>query len=62
MNDQQLPQNDHDLIVETHRDVQWLKEWSRNHTTEHSRYIYYFIVTAMAVEDTKSTVAEEAMV
>ena len=45
MNDEQRDR----LIIETHRDVQWLKDWSVAHKTEHSRYIYYVIVTAIGI-------------
>ena len=36
------------LIIETHRDVAWLKEAHLEHKTVHSRYAYYFITTFVA--------------
>ena len=37
------------LIIETHRDVQWLKDFNVEHKATHARYIYYFIVTAIGI-------------
>ena len=36
------------LIIETHRDVQWLKEWTVEHKSTHSKYAYYFISCLIA--------------
>jgi hypothetical protein len=37
------------LIIEMHTDIKWLKEWSTKHAQEHSKYIYYFVATAVGV-------------
>jgi len=37
------------IIIETHQDVKWLKEWSVSHRNEHSKYIYYFIITTIGI-------------
>jgi hypothetical protein len=36
------------LIIETHRDVAWLKEWTVEHKQTHSKYIYYLVTCFVA--------------
>lgn len=36
------------IIIETHQDVKWLKEWTVEHKAAHGKYIYYFITTFIA--------------
>lgn len=38
-----------DLIIEMHTDIKWIKAWTVEHKQTHSRYIYYFITTAVAI-------------
>lgn len=37
------------LITEMHTDIRWLKEFDLEHKKTHSKYIYYFITTFIAI-------------
>lgn len=37
------------LIYEINNDVKWIKAWTVDHKQTHSRYIYYFITTFIAI-------------
>ena len=37
------------LIIETHNDVKWIKDWATEHKKTHRSYLYYFITACVAV-------------
>jgi hypothetical protein len=37
------------LIIEMHQDIKWIKTWNDEHKQTHSKYLYYFIVTVVAI-------------
>lgn len=36
------------LIIETANDVKWIKQWTVEHKTTHSKYFYYMVTVFVA--------------
>jgi len=37
------------LIIETANDVKWIKTWTVEHKQTHSKYMYYFLTSFIAI-------------
>ena len=35
-------------ITEMHNDIRWIKEWTIDHKSTHSKYVYYMITVIVA--------------
>lgn len=36
-------------IIEIHNDVRWIKDWIVEHKAVHTRYLYFFVITAVGL-------------